>query len=148
MATRSLSKPLGTVPSMLDEFFKPWSEWFDDGGLMRRVITMPAVNITEDKDNYIVSVAAPGLKKEDFNINIDGNMLSITAEKEEQKEEKEERFTRREYNYSSFARSFGIPDDVNREAIDANYENGVLKLLLPKKEETKKAQVMKHINVK
>lgn len=148
MATRSLSKPLATVPSMLDEFFKPWSEWFDDGGLLRRVITMPAVNITEDKDNYIVSVAAPGLKKEDFNINIDGNMLSITAEKEEKKEEKEERFTRREYNYSSFARSFAIPEDVNREAIDANYENGVLKLLLPKKEETKKAQVMKHINVK
>ena len=148
MATRSLSKPIGTVPSMLDEFFKPWSEWFDDGGLMRRVNTMPSVNITENKDSYNVSVAAPGLNKEDFNIDIDGNMLSITAEKEEQKEETENRYTRREYNFSTFTRSFSIPEDVNREAIEANYQNGVLNLMLPKKEEAKKASVMKHITIK
>ena len=96
-----------------------------------------------------ISVAAPGLKKNDFHINVDGNMLTISAEKEETKEEKEEEnYTRKEYNYSSFSRSFTLPQEVNREKIEASYEDGVLKLVLPKKEEVKKAVASKQIVVK
>jgi HSP20 family protein len=79
---------------------------------------------------------------------VEGNMLTISCEKEESKEEKEEKFNRREYSYSSFSRSFTLPEEVNREKIDAKYEDGVLKLMLPKKEEAKKLAMGKHIAVK
>jgi HSP20 family protein len=101
-------------------------------------MTVPPVNITENQDNYLVSLAVPGMKKDDFKIDVDGNMLTISSEKEETKEEKEKKFTRKEYSYSSFSRSFTLPDEVNREKIDAKYEDGVLKISLPRKEEVKK----------
>jgi HSP20 family protein len=110
-------------------------------------MTIPAVNITEKKDNYELSLAAPGLKKEDFKINVEGNMLTISSEKEERKEEKDEMVTRKEYNYTSFSRSFTLPEDVKQEAIDAKYENGVLVLALPRKEESKKLAATKKIAV-
>ena len=71
MATSALAKLTERVPSVFDDFFKPWNEWFD-GGLSSRVMSIPAVNITEQKDDYQVSLAAPGLKKDDFHIDIDG----------------------------------------------------------------------------
>ncbi len=125
------------MPSVFDDFFKPWNEWFDNGGLLGRVMNVPAVNITEQKDEYIVSLAAPGLKKEDFNISMDGNMLTISSEKEENKEEKDKKFNRKEYSYSSFSRSFTLPEEINKEKIEAKYEDGVLKISLPRKEEAK-----------
>lgn len=148
MSTNSLVKQSGNMPSIFDDFFKPWNEWFDNGGLMRKVSTMPAVNITENKDAYNVSMAVPGMKKEDFKIDVDGNMLSISAEQEEEKEDKGEKYTRKEYNYSSFSRSFTLPEDVNKETIEAAYQDGVLKLSLPKKEEMKKTGNNKQIAVK
>ena len=96
----------------------------------------------------MVSLAAPGLKKSDFKIEVEGNMLTISSEKEESKEEKETRYTRKEYSYTSFSRSFTLPEEVNKEKIDAVYEDGVLKLTLPKMEEAKKAAATKHIAVK
>lgn len=112
-----------------------------------RTVTVPAVNVTENDQSYSVSVAAPGLEKEDFKIDLAGNMLIISAE--EEKEEKEGKYNRKEYNYSSFSRSFTLPEEVNREQIDAKaYENGVLKLVLREKEEVKKANVSKAIEVK
>jgi HSP20 family protein len=111
-------------------------------------MTMPAVNIVENKEDYMVSLAVPGMKKDDFNIDVEGNMLTISSEKEESKEEKEDKYTRKEYNYSSFSRSFTLPDEVNKEKIEAKYEDGVLKLMLPKKEEAKKLAAGKHIAVK
>ena len=108
---------------------------------------MPSVNIVENKDNYEVSLAAPGMKKDDFKIDIDSNTLTISAEKEEKKEEKEERYTRKEFNYTSFSRSFSLPDWVNKDKIDASYENGLLKLILPKTEEAKRI-ASRHITVK
>ena len=135
------------MPSVMEDFFKPWNEWFD-GGLLGRSINIPAVNITEQKDEFMVSLAAPGLKKDDFKIDVDGNLLTISSEKEEKKEEKEARYTRKEYNYTSFERSFTIPDEVNKEKIEARYEDGILKLALPKKEEAKKMAISKHIAVK
>ena len=148
MSTRAISKP-GMLPTVFDDFLKPWNEWFDNGGLFSgRTMTMPAVNIVENKDDYKVSLAVPGMKKEDFNIDVEGNMLTISCEKEADKEEKEHQYTRREYSYSSFTRTFTLPQEVNREKIEAKYEDGVLKIMLPKREEAKKLAAGKHIAVK
>lgn len=147
MGTQELTKTGTRMPTFFDDFFKPWNEWFDNGGLWGRVLNIPAVNITEQKDEYLVSLAAPGMKKEDFKIDVDGNMLTISSEKEEKKEEKGKKFTRKEYNYSSFSRTFTLPEEINKEKIDAKYEDGVLKIALPRKEEAKKPAA-KHIAVK
>lgn len=147
MSTRSLARNTEKMPSLFNDFFRPWDEWFE-GGLTSRVLNVPAVNITENKDEFMVSLAIPGMKKEDFNIDIEGNMLTISSEKEESKEEKDEKYTRKEFNYSSFSRSFSLPDEVNMEKIDARYVDGVLKLSLPKKEEAKKIATSKHIAIK
>jgi HSP20 family protein len=147
MATQTLAKLTDRMPSVFDDFFKPWNEWFDNGGTWGRIMNIPAVNITETKDDYKVSLAVPGMKKEDFNIDVDGNMLTISSEKEENMEEKDKKFTRKEYNYSSFSRTFTLPDEINKEKIEAKYEDGVLKVVLPRKEEAKKP-VAKHIAIK
>lgn len=147
MGTQALAKMSERMPSVFDDFFKPWNEWFDNGGLLGRTMNVPAVNITEKKDEYLVSLAVPGMKKDDFNIDIDGNMLTISSEKEDSKEEKDKKFTRKEYNYSSFSRSFTLPEEINKEKIEAKYEDGVLKISLPRKEEAKKLSA-KHIAVK
>jgi HSP20 family protein len=148
MATKALIKSGETFPSVFEDLFKPWNEWFDNGGYFGRIMKVPAVNVTENKDNYMVSLAAPGMKKNDFKIDVEGNMLTISSEKEENKEEKDSRYTRKEYNYSSFSRSFTLPDEVLKDKIEATYEDGVLKLTLPKNEQAKKITVSKHITVK
>ncbi len=147
MGTQALAKMTERMPSVFDDFFKPWNEWFDNGGIWGKMINLPAVNITEHKDQYEVALAVPGMKKEDFKIDVDGNMLTISSEKEETKEEKEKKFTRKEYNYSSFSRTFTLPEEINKEKIEAMYEDGVLKIALPRKEEVKKPSA-KHIAVK
>lgn len=147
MGTQALTRAGERIPNVFNDFFKPWNEFFE-GGLLGRTMEIPAVNITEQKEEYMVSLAAPGLKKEDFKIDVEGNMLTISCEKEEKKEEKEAKFTRKEYNFTSFERSFTLPDEVNKEKIEARYEDGILKLALPKKEEVKKLAVNKHIAVK
>lgn len=147
MSTKTLTKSMMT-PSLFDDFFKPWNEWFGNENLWAKVMTVPAVNVSEQNNHYMVSLAAPGLQKDDFDINLEGNMLTISSEKEVTKEEKEERFTRKEYNYNSFSRSFTLPEDVKQDAIDAVYENGVLNIRLPKLETTKKTSPYKTIAVK
>ena len=147
MGTQALAKLSERMPYVFDDFFKPWNEWFDNGGLLGRAMNVPAVNITEQKDEYLVSLAAPGLKRDDFKLDVYGNMLTISSEKEENMEEKDKRFTRKEYSYSSFSRSFTLPEEINKEKIEAKYEEGVLKISLPRKEEAKKPAA-KHIAVK
>jgi HSP20 family protein len=147
MSTRSLTRPT-VLPALFDDFFKPWNEWFDDSRLISKVTTMPAVNITEKGDHYNVAVAAPGLKKDDFKIDLEGNMLTISAEKEEKKEEGDDKFTRKEYSYTSFCRSFTLPEDVKPQDIDARYEDGILNLTLPRKEDAKKTAISQRIAVK
>ena len=144
MSTKELSKRSESFPAFFDDFFKPWNEFMGMG----RALTTPAVNIAENKNNFEVTVAAPGLKKSDFNIDVEDNMLTISCEKEERKEEKDERYTRKEYNYSSFSRSFTLPEEVIKDKIEAAYEDGVLHITLPKTEQTKKAALSKHISVK
>jgi HSP20 family protein len=97
--------------------------------------TIPSINIKEEKDSYKIEMAAPGLKKEDFNISIDGDILTISSEKESEKTEggESDNFSRREYNYSSFSRSLSLPDHVESSKIAAKYEDGILRLSVPKK---------------
>jgi HSP20 family protein len=143
-----LTKRVERLPSIFDDFLKPWNDFFRPNEGWGTMMTVPAVNITENKDNYSLSLAIPGLKKNDFKIDVEGNILTISSEKQESKEEEDEQFTRREYSYSSFSRSFTLPNEVNKEKIDAAYEEGVLRLTLPKKDEAKKLAISKHIAVK
>jgi HSP20 family protein len=148
MATKSLVKAGDRFPSAFDDFFKPWNEWFTNGGVLSRPLTSPAVNVVENHSEYKVNLAAPGMKKSDFEIDVEGNMLTISSEKEETKEEKEEQYTRREFSYSSFSRSFTLPEDVKQDKIEAVYEDGVLRISLPKKEDARAKSISKHIAVK
>lgn len=98
---------------------------------------MPAVNIAEGKEDYKIEVAAPGLGKEDFKISLDNNVLTISSEKEVKNESNDENVLRREFSYTSFNRSFALPETINGEKIKASYNEGVLNILVPKKEEAK-----------
>ena len=140
----ALNKTSERFPALFDDFFKPWNEWFDnDTNFLGRQLRIPSVNITENKDEYSVSLAVPGMKKDDFKIDVDGNMLTISSEKEENKEEKDKKFTRKEYSYSSFSRSFTLPEEINQEKIEAKYEDGVLQIVLPRREEVKRTAAKK-----
>lgn len=97
----------------------------------------PSVNIIEGKENFMIEMAAPGMEKHDFSINLDHNLLTIEAKKESKTETKEERYTRKEFSFNSFRRSFTLPDSIANEKIDAKYDNGILHIILPKKEEAK-----------
>lgn len=120
-------------PSIIDELFKP--DWL--GGVENFGGNLPAVNLKETDSDFAIELAAPGKKKEDFNIEIDHNVLSISSESKNQSEEKDNagKYTRREFNYSAFRRTFTLPESVNLEDINATYENGVLHVTLPKKQE-------------
>ena len=104
--------------------------------------SVPAVNITEAKDKFVVAVAAPGLSKEDFKISIENDLLSISAEKKEDTKEDQGNFSRREFSYTSFQRAFNLPENVNAENVNASYENGILTLNIPKKDEANAKQVL------
>ena len=99
---------------------------------------VPAVNIIDNKDSYVMEIAAPGLKKEDFKIKLDNQLLTISSEKKEEKEESKENFTRKEFTYNSFSRSFTLPKTIVFDKIKADYKDGVLVVKLPKKEEEAK----------
>jgi HSP20 family protein len=96
------------------------------------------VNILESEDNFELEVAAPGFEKKDFKIELNNNVLTISSDKREETEHTEgKQFTRKEYSYLSFCRSFTIPESANKEKIEANYEQGILKVIIPKREESK-----------
>ena len=122
-------------PSLVDEFFGKdlVPGWFDS----ETGITEPSVNIAEGKSEFRIEVAAPGLEKDDFRINLQNNVLTISSEKETSKEEKDEKFMRREFSYSQFRRSFSLPDTADAGNIAASHKNGVLYISIPKKEEAK-----------
>ena len=113
-------------------------------------VSTPSVNIVEHDNQFVMQLAAPGLEKSDFNINIENDYLVISTEKKTEKEEtgKDGKFTRREFNYKSFKRSFQLDNNINREGITAAYENGVLNITLPKKEETTKKPSSTTIEIK
>lgn len=125
-------------PSFVDEFFgKELPTIFNvDYGF-----TKPSVNITENKDDFRIEFAAPGLEKEDFRINLNNNVLTISSDKEEKKEADNEKCMRREFSYTQFSRSFSLPTSVDTEKINASYKNGILNIIIPKKEEAKQKPV-------
>jgi len=100
---------------------------------------MPSVNIIETEEGFSLELAAPGLKKEDFKINLDNNILSISAETQNESEEKTEKMIRKEFSYNSFRRSFSLPKAIDLEKIKADYKDGILSVGLPKREEAKVA---------
>jgi HSP20 family protein len=101
----------------------------------RMVIRVPAVNISETADHYHIELAAPGLKKQDFKISVDRDQLSISVE--QQAEKNDRKYNKREYSYTSFVRSFTLPELADQDRIEAAYEDGVLKIDVAKKEEAK-----------
>jgi HSP20 family protein len=142
-----------------NEMFPNMSSLFDDllprelwnWGLSNNSVTnttLPAVNIRETNENFEVEMAAPGMNKNDFKIELDGNTLTISSERKNDWQEREgERYTRREFSYESFKRTFQLPKDVvDIEKIQAKYENGVLNLVVPKKEEVKQKPRMIEIS--
>ena len=126
------------VPSLLDRFFD--GEMFDwtNRNFSNTNTTLPSVNIKENADAFTVEVAAPGFDKGDFKLELNHNTLTISSDKKVEKETKEgEFFTKREYSYQSFIRSFTLPQIADGERIEASYENGILTVGIPKKEEAK-----------
>jgi HSP20 family protein len=143
-----------TLPSMLMDWPMPTTlfgpDFLDDNfefpSLNRLGVTVPSVNVSETPKEYKLELAAPGLERKDFKIEVDNHTLCISAEKEEEKKENENDYTRREYSFNSFSRSFTLPENVKESSIDAKYENGVLKVLIPKQKETP-AKITRQIQV-
>jgi HSP20 family protein len=108
---------------------------------------MPAVNIRENEKDYEVELAVPGYDKKDFEISVDNGLLTVSGEKREETEKKDDNYTRREFGFSSFSRSFNLPTNINEENIDAKYADGVLKLIIAKKQETN-GKSRKQISIK
>lgn len=118
-------------PSLMNEMFKP--DWF--GGIDNFRTSFPAVNIKENEKDFVLELAIPGRKKEDFNIEVDNHVLTVSLETKNEAEIKDESYTRREFAYNSFRRAFTLPETVNEENINAAYNDGILQFTLPKKEE-------------
>jgi HSP20 family protein len=118
-------------PSVFGNIFE---DFFRDDVVIPSMVgnAVPAVNISEEKDKYKIEVAAPGLEKKDFKLDLDNNILTISSEKETNEETKDEKYTRREFTFSSFQRSFTLPEGINQEKIDASYKDGLLIIHLPK----------------
>lgn len=130
--------PDNWLPSVFDDMLK--NDWLGGTTGVNRVGTsIPAVNIQENEENFIVEVAAPGKAKEDFKIELNNDVLTISSEEKKEKEvtETSGRYTRKEFSYSTFRRAFSLPESVDNGKIGASYRNGVLEITLPKKEEAK-----------
>ena len=133
-----------SLPSMLMDWPLPGSLFgpdfldsnFEFPSLTKLGVNVPSVNVSETPKEYKLEMAAPGLDRKDFKIEVENHCLCISAEKEEEKKEKEDEYARREYSFNSFSRSFNLPENVKEGNIDAKYENGVLKVIVPKTKET------------
>jgi len=128
--------------SLLNPLFTDiFENFFNDSFVSDRMVSrVPAVNISETDGHYHIELAAPGLKKEDFKIDLDRNTLTISAEKQQSEHtEGDKKYNKREYCYTSFVRSFTLPDSTNDAGIEASYNDGVLKIDVAKKEESKNA---------
>ena len=137
------SEAFPAFSNMFGDFFdKAFSDWTNSNFSLTNT-TLPATNIKETKDDFIVTMAVPGMDKKDFKIDLNDNLLTMSSEKKDEKKEDHENYSRREYSYQSFSRSFTLPKNVvNDEKISAKYENGELKITIPKREEAKPKKPM------
>lgn len=125
--------------TLFDDFFSRELFNWGNNNYSSTLSTIPSVNIKENPQNFEVEVAAPGMEKQDFQITLEGNLLTISSSKKNQTEEKNDNYTRREFSYQAFQRSFELAKNVvDEDRIEAKYENGVLKLTIPKTEDAKK----------
>jgi HSP20 family protein len=126
------------LPSFFDRFLN--NELMDWGhsNFSGTNSSLPMVNVKETADDFVIELAAPGMDKKDFKVNFKNNVITISSEKEEKKEERNENYTRREFSYQSFQRSFTVPENaILGDKIEAKYNNGILHVTLPKREEVK-----------
>lgn len=137
-------KKKSSLPALVSDWLSPVSSLWDrdffntDLDLFpRRVgVNVPSVNIAETPKDYQLEVAAPGLERKDFKIEVENHTLSISAEKEEKKKEENDGYSRKEYSFNSFCRSFTLPENIKEDEIDAKYKDGILKVTVPKAKET------------
>lgn len=130
----------------LDNFFNDFFEGEFNPRSIARTSSVPAANVKETENGFHVELAAPGMTKEDFKIELNEDLLSIRTDKSEKKEETKDRFTKREFNYTSFVRSFRLPEHVDSEKINAKYDNGILTLEIPKVD-VEEASKVRHIEI-
>jgi HSP20 family protein len=139
------------LPTISRKSFKPFymSNLFDDDFFpvfQNRTSSMPAVNIREDDNKYSLELAVPGMDKKDLKININEDVLTISSESKNETEENRDGYRRKEFSFTSFCRSFIIPDNVNKDKIEAGYKDGILNVSLPKQDE-EKSKISKQINI-
>jgi HSP20 family protein len=139
------------LPTFARKSFRPFymSNLFDDDFfpvLQNRTSSMPAVNIREDEKKYSLELAVPGMDRKDLKIDINEDVLTISSESKQETEENKDGYKRKEFSYSSFCRSFYIPENVNRDAIEANYKDGILTVGLPKQKE-EKSKITRQISI-
>lgn len=124
--------------ALMPGFNDIFESFFNDSFLSDRMISrVPAANISETTDNFHIELAAPGLRKEDFKLSLEQNVLSISAEQHQESTDQQKNYNKREFSYNSFVRSFTLPDSVNDSNIEAEYADGILKINIAKKEEAK-----------
>ena len=121
------------VPAYWDDFFN--DSFFKQVNSTTSKGNTPAVNVSEDEKGYFIEVAAPGIDRKDFRLEIENDVLTISSEHKESKKEEKQNYLRREFNYKTFKRSFQLPETIDQEQIKATHEAGVLTLSLPKIEE-------------
>lgn len=133
------------LPTMRDFF--DVENLFEQGGFLSRFDrAMPAINVSENDKQYIVEVVSPGFKREDFKVSMNDDVLTISAETKSEMKDENKEYSRREYSYNSFTRSFTLPENAKGDNIDANYKNGVLELIIPKTET--QGKTVKNIPIK
>ena len=125
-----------------------FNDFFDNDWMMKTNATAPAINVVESEKDYKVEVAAPGMKKEDFNIHLgENNELVITMEQKNENKEEHKKYLRREFAYSKFQQSFVLPDNIEKEKISASVNDGILTIELPKQAPEEKAKVNRVIEI-
>jgi HSP20 family protein len=139
------------LPTITRRSFRPFymPNIFDEdlfAGLSNRSASMPAVNIKEDEKKYSLELAIPGINKNDLKIDMKEDVITISSEMKKESEENNDSYKRKEFSYSAFSRSFYVPENVNKEKIEASYKDGVLSVTLPKEDE-EKSKISKTIEI-
>lgn len=140
----ALANPLSLWSSFWTDFYDPFAVWGTD---IVRYYMPPAVNIKETDNTYEVEVAVPGMDKKDFKVRVDNHTLTVSAERKEEKNENGESYRKHEFSYNSFARTFTLPDHVEKDKVSSKYENGLLHIMLPKAEHAQGKNGMREVKV-